>query len=194
MAGAPKGEAGQRAVPGAAGPHLLGKWSLVGIIALVIVVADQVTKLWVDADMRLYQSIPVIDGFFSLTYVRNTGAAFSILADLPEQIRVPFFVAVALIGVAAVCWFVRLTPRSETLTLVACAFVLGGAVGNAIDRVLYGSVIDFLDVYVGDRHWPAFNVADSFITVGVILLLVSGFFAPDPEQAAAPSDSTSDVR
>lgn len=165
-------------------PSPRNKWGLVGLIALVIVVADQVTKLWVDADMRLYQSIPVIDGFFSLTYVRNTGAAFSLLADLPEGIRVPFFVGVALLGIAAVAWFVRMTPPSETSTLVACAFVLGGAIGNAIDRIAYGSVIDFLDVYVGEWHWPAFNVADSFISIGVVLLLVSGFFSPPPENEA----------
>lgn len=150
------------------------KFPLIGVIALAIIVADQLTKLWVDADMRLYQSIPIIDGFLSLTYVRNTGAAFSLFADLPENIRLPFFIGVLVVAVIGIAWFIRQTPSDDKLTLVACALVLGGALGNGIDRIAYGSVIDFVDVYVGDWHWPAFNVADSSITIGVILLLASG--------------------
>jgi signal peptidase II len=156
-----------------------GKYALVGILALAIIVADQLTKIWIVADMRLYQSIPVVDGFLSLTYVRNTGAAFSMFSDLPEGIRVPFFLGVVMIAAGAIGYFVRVTPPQDKLTLVACAFVLGGALGNAIDRIVYGSVIDFLDVYVGDWHWPAFNVADSFISVGVVLLLLAGGFSRD---------------
>ncbi len=157
-----------------------GKYVLVFSVALVIVIADQITKIWVDTDMTLYQSIPVIDGFFSLTYVRNTGAAFSMFADMSEAYRIPFFLAVAVIAVVGILYFVYSTPKSQKLVLLACGFVLGGALGNLIDRVAYGSVIDFLDVYWGDWHWPAFNVADSFITIGVALLLLSSVFAKDP--------------
>ena len=164
----------------------VGKYTLVACIAGVIVLLDQWTKLWVDADMRLYQSIPVIEGFFSLTYVRNPGAAFSMFADFPESFRKPFFMVVTIVAVVGIGWFVRTTPREDKLTLIAAAFILGGALGNAIDRLAYGSVIDFLDVYVGDWHWPAFNVADAFITTGVVLLLVAGFFGgpevQDPEK------------
>lgn len=156
-----------------------GKYVLVLSIALVIVVLDQMTKIWVDADMRLYESIPVFDGFFNLTYVRNTGAAFSMFADMSETYRVPFFSAVAVIAGIAILYFVHTTPASQKVVLVACGFVLGGALGNLIDRVAYGSVIDFLDVYYGDWHWPAFNVADSFISIGVGLLLLSSVFARD---------------
>ncbi|MFP6664436.1 MAG: signal peptidase II [Deltaproteobacteria bacterium] len=156
-----------------------GKYALVGILALAIIVADQWTKLWIDADMRLYQSIPVIDGFFSLTYVRNTGAAFSMFSDLPASFREPFFLGVAVIAVGAIGYFVRVTPPQDKRTLIACAFVLGGALGNTIDRLAYGSVIDFLDVYIGDWHWPAFNVADSFISIGVVLLLFTGVLTQD---------------
>lgn len=158
-----------------------GKYVLVFSVALVIVIADQLTKIWVDTDMRLYQSIPIIDGFFSLTYVRNTGAAFSMFADMSETYRIPFFSVVAVVAVSAILYFVHSTPRSQKLVLVACGFVLGGALGNLIDRVVYGSVIDFLDVYWGDWHWPAFNVADSFISIGVGLLLLSSVFATDQE-------------
>ncbi len=158
-----------------------GKYVLVFCVALVIVIADQLTKIWVDTDMRLYQSIPVIDGFFSLTYVRNTGAAFSMFADMSEAYRIPFFSVVAVVAVSAILYFVHSTPSSQKLVLVACGFVLGGALGNLIDRVVYGSVIDFLDVYWGEWHWPAFNVADSFISIGVGLLLLSSVFATDQE-------------
>lgn len=156
-----------------------GKYVLVGSVALVIVVLDQLTKLWIDADMKLYQTIPVLDGFFSITYVRNTGAAFSMFADMSESYRVPFFVGVALLAVVALLYFVHSTPSSQKVVLLACGFVLGGAVGNLIDRVAYGSVIDFLDVYYGDWHWPAFNVADSFISIGVGLLLLHSLFVRD---------------
>ncbi len=155
------------------------KYVLVLTIALLIVVFDQITKIWVDTGMRLYQSIPVLDGFFNLTYVRNTGAAFSMFADMPETYRIPFFAAVAVLAGGAILYFVRSTPASDRLALIACGFVLGGAAGNLIDRLAYGSVIDFLDVYYGDWHWPAFNVADSCITVGVGLLLLQSVFTRD---------------
>ena len=160
----------------------IGKYSLVGGIAAVIVLLDQWTKLWVDADMRLYQSIPVIDGYLSLTYVRNPGAAFSMFADWPESFRRPFFVVVTIVAVVGIGWFVRTTPREDTFSLIAAGCILGGAIGNAIDRLAYGSVIDFVDFYIGDWHYPAFNVADAFITTGVILLLVGGFFGSSPAE------------
>jgi len=87
---------------------------------------------------------------------------------------VPFFVVASLVAVVVILSFVRHVPASQKLALAGCAFVLGGAVGNLIDRIAYGEVIDFLDVYWRDWHWPAFNVADSFITVGVVVLLLRG--------------------
>lgn len=153
-----------------------GKYVLVFSIALVILILDQVTKIWIDSDMKLYESIPVIDGFFNLTYVRNTGAAFSMLNDLSEAYRVPFFASVAVVASIAIVYFVHTTPASQKVVLVACGCVLGGALGNLTDRLAYGSVIDFLDVYYGAWHWPAFNVADTFISIGVGLLLLSSFF------------------
>jgi signal peptidase II len=157
-----------------------GKYLGVAIVALGIVLLDQVTKLWVAASMRLHQSIPVVDGLFDLTYVRNTGAAFSMFAGSAPGIRVPFFIIVSLVAVVVILSFVRHTPANQKVALAGCAFVLGGAVGNLIDRVAYGEVIDFLDVYWGDWHWPAFNVADSFITVGVVLLLLRGVLVREP--------------
>lgn len=162
-------------VPSSSGER--GKYIWVSIVALAVVLLDQVTKLWVAASMRLHESIPVVPDFFNLTYVRNTGAAFSLFAGHDASYRVPFFIVVSLVAAGVILSLVRSTPASQKSALLGCALVLGGAVGNLIDRIAYGEVIDFLDVYWGDWHWPAFNVADSAITSGVVLLLFGGVFS-----------------
>lgn len=146
------------------------KWLWLSVLALAL---DQGTKLLVDNTMQLYQSIPVMP-YFSLTYVHNTGAAFSFLSEAGGWQRW-FFAGLALvISVVITVWIARLKSH-ETLLAVALALVLGGAVGNLIDRLAYGYVIDFLDVYVDTWHWPAFNIADSAITLGVVLMLLESF-------------------
>ena len=139
----------------------------------MVIILDQVSKLAISGTMQLYQSIPVMP-FFKLTYVHNTGAAFSFLSEAGGWQRW-FFAALALVisGVIAV-WLARL-KHDETLLAVALSLVLGGAIGNLIDRLVYGYVIDFLDVYYQTWHWPAFNIADSAITIGVILMLMESF-------------------
>ena len=121
--------------------------------------------------MRLHETRPILPGFFDLTYVRNTGAAFSMLAGRSAAFRIPFFTLISVLAGAAILSFVRRTPSSRRIALLACASVLGGAVGNLIDRLQHGEVIDFLSLHWRGFYWPAFNVADSFITVGVIVLL-----------------------
>ncbi len=146
------------------------KWLWLSLIALTL---DQWSKIVVDKSMGLYESI-VISPFFNLTYVRNSGAAFSFLSDAGGWQRW-FFAAMALIisGILVV-WLYRL-KKHETLLAVALALVLGGAIGNLIDRLAYGYVIDFLDVYYKNWHWPAFNVADMAISLGVFLMLLESF-------------------
>ena len=122
--------------------------------------------------MRLYQSIPIIDGLFNLTYVRNTGAAFGIFAGSAEIFRRPFLIAVSIVAIGVTLVMVQRLSEDNLWLLTALSFILGGAIGNLIDRVVYGEVIDFLDCYWGNYHWPAFNLADSFITVGVVITLV----------------------
>ena len=134
-----------------------------------IVAADQVTKLLVDRWMPLHHSIPVIEGFFNLTYIRNTGAAFGIFAGSAAAFRLPFLIIFSLIAIGFVVTMIRRLPDDQTGLITALAFIMGGAVGNLIDRIAYGEVIDFLDFYWGRYHWPAFNLADSFITVGVLI-------------------------
>ena len=131
-------------------------------------VVDQATKVLVDRTMALHQSIPVIDGFFSITYMRNRGAAFSFLADF--DYRRPFFIAITLVAMAVIAVTFRKLRDDQRLAAFSLSLIFSGAVGNLIDRVRLGEVIDFLDVYWKTHHWPAFNVADSAICVGVALL------------------------
>jgi len=146
------------------------KWLWLSLIALIL---DQWTKIAVDGSMRLYESIAIIPGF-NLTYVHNTGAAFSFLSEAGGWQRW-FFAAMALIiSVVLTVWLYRLKSH-ETLLAVALSLVLGGAIGNLIDRLAYGYVIDFLDVYYQSWHWPAFNIADMAISAGVFLMLLENF-------------------
>lgn len=161
-----------------------GKWVAVLVPAVLVVVLDQLTKALVLGHMTLHESIPVIDGFFSLTYVRNTGAAFGIFAGRSAAVRVPALLGVAVLALGVLLWFVRTIPADRSVVIAACGGVLGGAIGNMIDRAAYGEVIDFLDVYVGSYHWPAFNVADMAITVGVIVLCLDALSsAPAAERS-----------
>jgi len=147
------------------------KWKIVSVWLAVILVLDQVTKFLVDRWMPLHHSIPIIDNLFSLTYVRNTGAAFGIFAGSHEAFRLPFLILVSIAALGFVLLMLKRLPEEQTGLITALAFIVGGALGNLIDRILYGEVIDFLDVYWSHYHWPAFNVADSFITIGVIITL-----------------------
>ena len=146
------------------------KFRILLILCPVILILDQATKLYVDSNFRLHESVPVIPGLFHLTYVRNKGAAFGILAD--SAFRIPFFITVSLVAMLGILWYIRTIQNTQTMTIVALSLIFSGAFGNLIDRVRLGEVIDFLDVFWQSYHWPAFNVADSAITIGVTLLLI----------------------
>uniref|UniRef100_A0A831UDF8 Lipoprotein signal peptidase n=1 Tax=Geobacter metallireducens TaxID=28232 RepID=A0A831UDF8_GEOME len=137
-------------------------------VTAVSLAIDQAAKILVDRTMELYQSIPVIDGLFSITYVRNKGAAFSFLSNF--DYRRPFFIAITLAAMVAIIVTFRKLRDDQRLAAISLSLIFSGAVGNLIDRVRLGEVIDFLDVYWKTHHWPAFNVADSAICVGVALL------------------------
>jgi len=146
----------------------MGRWTLFSLIVVLGLVADQVSKLYIDGSMSLYQSIPVLDGLFNITYLRNKGAAFSFLAN--ASWRIPFFITVTLVAAVVILVALRKLREDQRLLQAALAMIFSGAVGNLIDRVRLGEVIDFLDVYWKSYHWPAFNVADSLICVGVALV------------------------
>jgi signal peptidase II len=150
---------------------LSAKWKIVLGWVVIILVLDRLTKIIVDRTMSLHQSIPIIDGLFSLTYVRNTGAAFGILSGSHEAFRLPFLILVSVLALGFVVVMLKRLRDQETGLITALAFIIGGALGNLVDRVLYGEVIDFLDFYWSHYHWPAFNLADSCITVGVLITL-----------------------
>jgi len=150
---------------------LSAKWKLVLSWLVPIIVLDQLTKIIVDRTMPLHHSIPIVDGFFSLTYVRNTGAAFGIFAGSHEVFRLPFLIGVSILAIGFILVMLKRLRDDATGLVTALTFILAGAIGNLIDRVLHGEVIDFLDVYYSNYHWPAFNLADSFITVGVTITL-----------------------
>lgn len=145
------------------------KAKLVVGLLITIIFLDQLTKWLIDRTMPLYRSVPIIDGFFNLTYIRNTGAAFGILAGSGATFRLPFLMLFSLLAIGFILVMLRRLPERETGLISALAFILGGAIGNLIDRFAYGEVIDFLDFYWASYHWPAFNIADSFITVGVTI-------------------------
>lgn len=154
-------------------------------VILAVVAIDQATKLWIMRNFALYESKVVIADLFNLTYLTNNGAAFSILAGQPAVWRQLFFIGAA--GAALVfIWIAqRSFGRNSIVYSLSLALIAGGAIGNLIDRIRYGFVVDFLDVYIGAHHWPAFNIADSAITIGVILFIIKNllFERQQPAQA-----------
>lgn len=151
-------------------------------LSVLVIVIDQISKRVVDTSMHLYQTIELLP-YFQLTYLRNQGAAFSFLSGAGGWQRW-FFIGLAVVASILICFWMKKLESSQRREAIAWALVLGGALGNLIDRILYGYVIDFLDVFYGNWHWPAFNVADSAITVGVILLLADSFLPSRQENAA----------
>lgn len=148
------------------------KSRLVLAVSGSVLVLDQITKILVDRMMPLHHTIEIIPNFAALTYLRNTGAAFGILAGELSFYRVAFFTAVTLAALACILYLLKLTRPEKKLTLLSLSLILGGAVGNLIDRLRLGEVIDFILLHWYDLHWPAFNVADSAISIGVVLLII----------------------
>jgi len=150
------------------------RYLLLVSIGGAIIALDQLTKIFIHTRFRLGETLNVIPGFFDITYVRNFGAAFGILAQLAPQYREPFFTFVPVAAVIAILLLLRKTADSDRLGIFSYSLVFGGAIGNFIDRLRFGYVVDFLDFHWKEiYHWPAFNVADSAIVVGVGLMLLS---------------------
>jgi len=163
----------------------MNKGVFVGLVSSTIVVFDQITKWMVRNELPLHDGVAVLPGFFSIVHAANRGGAFSLFADAHEIVRLPFFFAAAVVAVGFLVYFVRQVPTEQRVLLFALAAVLGGALGNLIDRALFGQVTDFLLVYYHGWTWPAFNVADSFISIGVIVLLGRSLFVREEPQPAA---------
>ncbi len=156
----------------------MNKYKVVIFVSLFIVIADQITKWAIRANLSLLERVPVLP-FLDITHIRNKGAAFGIFNDLPEDVRMPLFVLVLVLAVIVIFVFLNKTDPRDRILIYSLSLILGGAIGNSIDRFRLGYVTDFIDFHwFGDPryHWPPFNVADSAITIGVILILFDAFF------------------
>ena len=140
-------------------------------ITVTVVLLDQATKAWIISTMRIHESFAVIGGFFNIVHVRNPGAAFGFLASAPPLFRYLFFIAVTVAAIVLILHYLHASRIEEPSLISALALILAGAVGNLVDRIRFGEVVDFLDIFIGSHHWPAFNVADSAITVGSVILM-----------------------
>ena len=139
--------------------------------AAVIVALDQITKAAIVGKFSLHESHTVIDGLFNIVYVMNPGAAFGFLANASELFRRIFFTGITVTVILLIIYYIVKSKLQNTLYVISLTLIFSGAVGNLIDRMRYGAVVDFLDVYIGTAHWPAFNVADSSISIGAVLII-----------------------
>lgn len=142
------------------------------LLALLIVVADQATKWLVIQRLVLYEDVPLISGLLSLQHVRNSGAVFGFLSGTEIPGKAYLFALMSACALAALTYYARTIPKEERLPRFALALVIGGAIGNLIDRVRFGYVVDFVKMYWGTHVWPNYNVADSAISIGLVLLVI----------------------
>lgn len=149
-----------------------GRYLILALISLSTVALDQISKVQIMQTMRLHESIPVVSEFFSLTYIRNPGAAFGLLASSGQTFRLIFFGLTSVFALGLLGMIFYRLRQDDWVGQLSIAGILGGAIGNLLDRVRFGEVIDFLDFYVNGYHWPAFNVADAAISVGVFFLIL----------------------
>ncbi len=143
------------------------------VVFWVVLIFDQATKAYVHRTLPKFHSVEVIENFFHITHVRNTGAAFGLLAGSAHPLRTALFVVISGVAIGAILLLYRKIEEDDTLHALAFSLLLGGAVGNLVDRVWMGHVIDFLDFHWYDHHWPAFNFADSAICGGIGLILLN---------------------
>ena len=155
------------------------------IIAALILLCDRMTKSLVAQKNALSDSVDVIPGVFRLTHVQNQGAAFGLFAEYPSEWKVAMLILFSIAALAVVSALLWKNGNALNTTAIALSLVFGGALGNLWDRVVSGRVIDFLDFYLGSHHWPAFNIADSAIVLGALLLLSEIFLAPQEEKAVS---------
>jgi signal peptidase II len=157
------------------------------LIAFVVLLLDRIAKWAVASNIALHDSVVVVPGFFRLTHVQNTGAAFGLFADSSAQWKVGALVTFSVLALVVVSALLWKNSHSLSTTTIGLSLILGGAMGNLWDRMFTGHVVDFLDFYVGSYHWPAFNVADSAIVVGAVLLVSEIVFAKSTSETVKSS-------
>ncbi len=154
----------------------MNKYLLLTVVAGGVTILDQLSKFAVQRMFTLHNPIEVIPGFFNITYIYNPGAAFGLFGNITETLRLTMLIGVSVIAFAILFYMYIKIKERDNLILIPIAMIIGGAVGNLIDRVRFQMVVDFLDFYWGQFHWPAFNIADAAITVGTIILVVTILF------------------
>ena len=157
------------------------KYVRLASVAGFIIIADQITKALILKSMPLYHSVPVIPGFFNITHIQNPGGAFGFLANQSSSLRTIIFILISSLAVGLIFWFYKNTPKTHPWLASAFAMIFGGAIGNLIDRIRFGKVVDFLDFYLGNLHYPAFNVADSAISIGITIFIIHLVFKKLPK-------------
>jgi signal peptidase II len=151
------------------------------IVVGLVLIADQATKLVIMHNLPRTDEIVVVPNFFSIVHYHNPGGAFGIFSNVENGFRHTFFIVVSILALGIVIYFYRTTPRTHRFLSTGFALILGGAVGNLADRFRLGEVVDFLDFYVGKWHWPAFNVADSAISIGIGIFVFHLLFGKLPD-------------
>ena len=154
------------------------------LISGALILIDQWTKFLVTIHIPLYFSVRVIDDFFNITHIRNPGVAFGLFANHESEYKVLFFIVISAIAIVAILILFHQTPNNRRMVRIGLTLILSGAIGNLMDRVVHKEVIDFIDFYYQKFHWPAFNVADSCITIGVALMILDLFWH-HPEASVA---------
>ncbi len=157
-----------------------GKYVRLMLIAGIVVIADQISKAVILGKLTLHRPISIIPGCFNLTLILNPGGAFGFLAGGHSTLRHVFFLGATSLAICFILFLYRKIPVGQNLLAVAFALIIGGAVGNLIDRLRLEKVVDFLDFYIGSYHWPAFNIADSAISVGMVLFVYCLIFNKIP--------------
>ena len=151
------------------------------VIGGIIVIIDQLTKFFIVKYLPLHDTVPVVSGLFNIIHIKNPGGAFGLLANLTPGMRTFIFLFISSLAVGLILYFYINTPVNQTWLAAGFALIFGGAIGNLIDRIRFGVVTDFLDFYISRYHWPAFNVADSAITVGIGIFIVHLLFKKIPD-------------
>ena len=159
----------------------------------VLIILDQYTKMWVNTHIPKHHFIMVINNFFAITHIRNPGVAFGLGADWSAEYKTYLFIGFSVIAIVAILIFFHQTAPENKLVRIGLILIFSGAIGNLIDRILYQEVIDFLDFFYGSYHWPAFNIADSCITIGVFLMFVDLILAGKAPQVEGSSDKPENV-
>ncbi len=160
---------------------LQNKYVKLAWVAALVILVDQVSKALILNNLPMHQSVKVIEGLFDITHIRNPGGAFGLMANMSAATRMFVFLFLSSLAVGLLFYLYIKTPKTHSFLATGFAMIFGGAIGNLIDRIRFGNVVDFLDFYIDKYHWPAFNIADSAITIGIFIFVFHLLFKKMPE-------------